>query len=145
MSTVPVPRWAVSFADLILLLLGCFVMLHAMEAARAHADGNIGTTPAAGAWHAADLFEPGEAVLKPTARATLQAEGRRLAGRAVRILSSGTAEAGGRLDRFELSAARAAAVGHALEEGGVRDRDIAIAVADSTGDETGQRIAISRR
>ena len=29
-----VPRWAVSFADLGLLLLGCFVLLHAMEAQR---------------------------------------------------------------------------------------------------------------
>ena len=84
-------------------------------------------------------------MLKPAARAALQAEGRRLAGRAVGIVSSGTAEAGGRLDRFELSAARAAAVGRALQEGGVRDRDIAIAIAESTGDGTGQRIAISQR
>jgi flagellar motor protein MotB len=146
MSTVPVPRWAVSFADLILLLLGCFVLLHAMEAARPHAAAAAASTASeASGWRAAELFEPGEAVLKPAARTALQAEGRRLAGRAVGIVGSGTAEAGGRLDRFELSAARAAAVGRALQEGGVRDRDIAVAIAESSGGGTGQRIAVSRR
>jgi hypothetical protein len=44
-------------------------------------------------------------------------EGVRLAGRPVRIFSLGTGEGGGRLDRFELAAARAAAVGRALREG----------------------------
>ena len=34
MNSAPVPRWAISFADLVLLLLGCFVLLHAMESAR---------------------------------------------------------------------------------------------------------------
>jgi hypothetical protein len=144
MSTVPVPRWAVSFADLVLLLLGCFVLLHAMEAARPHAAAAAGAAPAAGGYRATDLFQPGEAVLKSQARAALQAEGRRLAGHAVGIVSAGTAEAGGRLDRFELSAARAAAVGRALQEGGVRDRDIAIGVAESA-DSAGQRITVSRR
>ena len=144
MSTVPVPRWAVSFADLILLLLGCFVLLHAMEAARPQGVGAPGAAPAAG-WRAADLFQPGEALLKPEARARLAAEGRRLAGRAVRITSTGAAEAGGRLDRFELGAARAAAVGRALQQGGLRDRDIAIAMAESADPAAGQIIAVSSR
>lgn len=144
MSTVPVPRWAVSFADLVLLLLGCFVLLHAMEAAPRGSTAT-GGSPAAGIYRAADLFQPGEAVLKPEARALLRAEGRRLAGHAVGIVSAGTAEAGGRLDRFELSAARAAAVGRALQEGGVRDREIAIAVAESADPDAGQRIMVSLR
>lgn len=144
MTTVPVPRWAVSFADLVLLLLGCFVLLHAMESSRPHGSAAAAAAPGAASWRAADLFQPGEAVLKPEARTVLQAEGRRLAGRAVSIVSAGTAEAGGRLDRFELSAARAAAVGRALQEGGVRDRDVAIAVAESA-DPTGQRISVSLR
>jgi flagellar motor protein MotB len=143
-TTVPVPRWAVSFADLFLLLLGCFVLLHAMESApRAGAQANAGR--AADGYRAADLFQPGEALLRPAARTLLQAEGRRLAGREVRIVSAGTAESGGRLDRFELSAARAAAVGRALQEGGVRDRDIAIAMADTADSATHQRIAVSLR
>ncbi len=145
MSTVPVPRWAVSFADLVLLLLGCFVLLHAMEAARPHAAAGAEAAPGASFYRAVDLFQPGEAVLKPEARALLQAEGRRLAGRPLAIASTGTAEAGGRLDRFELSAARAAAVGRALQEGGVRERDVAIAVADSTDPGAGQRIVLSPR
>jgi flagellar motor protein MotB len=144
MSTVPVPRWAVSFADLVLLLLGCFVLLHAMEAAP-RGSAATGAAPAAGFYRAADLFQPGEAVLKPDARALLQAEGRRLAGHAVGIVSTGAAEAGGRLDRFELSAARAAAVGRALQESGVRDREIAIAVAESADPDAGQKILVSRR
>jgi hypothetical protein len=84
-------------------------------------------------------------LLKPAARSQLQAEGRRLAGHEIRIVSAGTAEAGGRLDRFELSAARAAAVGRALQEGGVRDRDVAIAMADAADPAAGQRIAVSLR
>ena len=143
MSVVPVPRWAVSFADLFLLLLGCFVMLHAMEAARAR--GGATPSPASGAfsYRATELFEPGEAVLMPAARVALLARGRQLAGRRVEIVSSGAAEAGGRLDRFELSAARAAAVGRALQEGGVGERDLVIAVAETAAQ--GQRIAVSQR
>jgi hypothetical protein len=145
MTTVPVPRWAVSFADLFLLLLGCFVLLHAMEAARTRSAGDAGAGRAAGGYSAADLFQPGEAVLKPLARTQLQAEGRRLAGHQVRIVSAGTAEAGGRLDRFELSAARAAAVGRALQEGGLREGDLAIAIAETSDAASGQRIAVSLR
>jgi len=146
MSTVPVPRWAVSFADLFLLLLGCFVLLHAMEAARPHgADGAAEAATAAFGFRAADLFQPGEALLKPEARAALLLEGRRLAGRPLRIVSSGAAEAGGRLDRFELGAARAAAVGRALQQGGVREGDVTISVAESGDAIAPQRIAVSLR
>ena len=55
MNRLPLPRWAVSFADLVLLLLGCFVLLHAMEAqgpsggrravARERASGGAGRAP----------------------------------------------------------------------------------------------------
>jgi len=145
MTTVPVPRWAVSFADLFLLLLGCFVLLHAMEASRARLGAASSAVGAAGGYRAADLFQPGEAVLKPESLAQLQAEGHRLAGHRVRIVSAGTAEAGGRLDRFELSAARAAAVGRALQQGGVSERDVAIAMADSADPAADQRIAVSQR
>ena len=116
-----------------------------MEAARAQRRARPASPSAAGGYRAADLFQPGEAVLRPDARGRLQAEGRRLAGHRVRIVSAGTAEAGGRLDRFELSAARAAAVGRALQEGGVRDRDVAIAMADGADPAAGQKIAISLR
>lgn len=145
MSTVPVPRWAVSFADLVLLLLGCFVLLHAMEAARPKAGAGATTVAReGGGYRAGALFQPGEAVLKPEARAMLQREGRRLVGHPVRIVSQGAAESGGRLDRFELSAARAAAVGRALREGGLAEAHVTIAVADTDAG-IGQTIAVIGR
>lgn len=148
MNRLPLPRWAVSFADLLLLLLGCFVLLHAMEAQRSTAAapvaaGNPAVTPVR-SFNAAEVFQPGEALLTPEARAALRAEGARLAGQPVRILSTGTGETGGRLDRFELAAARAAAVGRALREGGLGEGQIAIAMAESGQPGAGQIIAISR-
>ncbi len=132
MTTIPVPRWAMSFADLILLLLGCFVLLHAMESARPKA---VDAAPAraasapTSAYRAAALFEPGEAVLRPEARLRLAAEGRRLAERRVEIVSRGSSESAGRLDRFELGAARAAAVARALQQGGLPASAIAISAS----------------
>ena len=150
MNRLPLPRWAVSFADLILLLLGCFVMLHAMESARPRAATGApavaSSQPApARAFHAAEVFQPGEAMLTPEARDALRAEGTRLAGHPLRILSTGTGEDGGRLDRFELAAARAAAIGRALREGGVAERDISIVMGETGTPGAGQIIAISRR
>jgi len=128
MSAIPVPRWAVSFADLGLLLLGCFVLLHAMESARpkAAADAPQAEATPGRAYAASDLFQPGEAVLRPEARLRLQAEGARLAARRIEIVSRGGGESIGRLDRFELGAARAAAFGRALQQGGLPANAIAI-------------------
>ena len=148
MTRLPLPRWSVSFADLVLLLLGCFVMLHAWEASRPKAAAAAAAAaPAAPVrrFAAAELFQSGEALLRPDARETLRAEGGRLAGQPVRILSSGTGEDGGRLDRFELAAARAAAIGRALREGGLAERDIAIVMAEAGAPGAGQTIAIARR
>ena len=128
MSAVPVPRWAVSFADLGLLLLGCFVLLHAMESARpkAAADTPRAVSAPGRTYAAATLFQPGEAVLRAEARLRLQAEGGRLATRRIEIVSRGGGESIGRLDRFELSAARAAAFARALQQGGLPANAIAI-------------------
>jgi flagellar motor protein MotB len=149
MNRLPLPRWAVSFADLLLLLLGCFVLLHAMEAQRSTAAAPVAAgAPAAmpvRAFRATEVFQPGEALLTAEARAALRAEGVRLAGHAVRIQSDGTGEDGGRLDRFELAAARAAAIGRALREGGLGEGQIAIAMGDGGAPGAGQTIAISRR
>ena len=151
MNRLPLPRWAVSFADLGLLLLGCFVLLHAMEASRPRAAAGAvavaspqAATPVR-AFDASEVFQSGEAVLTPEAREAMRAEGARLAGHPVRILSTGTREAGGRLDRFELAAARAAAIGRALREGGLAERDIAITMGEAAGPDAGQTIALSRR
>ena len=151
MSRVAVPRWAVSFADLGLLLLGCFVLLHAMEAQRPRAasaatDATAPPQPApARAFNASEVFQSGEAVLTPEAREALRAEGARLAGHPVRIFSTGTGEEGGRLDRFELAAARTAAVARALREGGLTEQHIALAMGETGVPGSGQIIAVSRR
>jgi flagellar motor protein MotB len=149
MNRLPLPRWAVSFADLLLLLLGCFVLLHAMEAQRSTAAAPVARGAAAAtpvrSFNAAEVFQPGEALLTPEAREALHAEGARLAGHPTHILSTGTGEDGGRLDRFELAAARAAAVGRALREGGLGEGQIAIAMGDGGASGAGQTIAISRR
>jgi flagellar motor protein MotB len=149
MNRLPLPRWAVSFADLLLLLLGCFVLLHAMEAQRSGAASAAANSQAAPrparAFNASEVFQSGEALLTPEAREAMRAEGARLAGHPVRIVSAGTGEDGGRLDRFELAAARAAAIGRALREGGLADSDIAISMGDGGQPGAGQTIAISRR
>ncbi len=151
MNRLPVPRWAVSFADLGLLLLGCFVLLHAMESARPKAaagapvaDRAAPAAVPARSFSAADVFQPGEALLTIEAREALRAEGARLAGRAVTIRSSGTGEEGGRLDRFELAAARAAAIGRALREGGLTEGDITISMGETGVPGAGQTIAVAR-
>ncbi len=149
MNRLPLPRWAVSFADLLLLLLGCFVLLHAMEAQRSTAAAPMAAgAPVAApvrSFNASEVFQSGEALLTPEAREALRAEGGRLAGHSVRILSTGTGEDGGRLDRFELAAARTAAVGRALREGGLAEGQIGIAMGESGAPGAGQIIAISRR
>ncbi|HYJ52927.1 MAG TPA: flagellar motor protein MotB [Allosphingosinicella sp.] len=136
MKAVAVPRWAVSFADLILLLLGCFVLLHAMESARPKAAA-VSLPVESEALQAAALFELGEARLTPSGEAALAAAARRWADRDVRIVGSGAGEGSGRLDRFELAAARTAAVAR-----GLRATPISIEMRDaSPGGQTIEIIA----
>lgn len=144
---LPVPRWAVSFADLGLVLIGCFVMLHAMETARPKADATAALPVrehATTIFQARELFEPGEARLLATAVPTLQAEGGRWAGHPIRIVSRGAAEGSVRLDRFELAAARSAAMARALRDGGVSEGDIEIRVEAAEAN-TRQTIALVPR
>ena len=143
-----VPRWEVSFADLVLLLLGCFVLLHAMESQRPKADA--ATTPRdavpAGQLLAADsLFEAGDARLTESGRARLLALAGTLRGGGVTVSGRGVGDAGLRLDRFELAAARTAAVARALREGGIAEAAIAVRVDNAPGGRPGQTIAVARR
>ena len=139
------PRWAISFADLGLLLLGCFVLLHAMEAARpkaAGAEAAVGA-PALG-YSASDLFERGEARLTEGGRTLLEQAARGFAGRTVIIASTGTGEGGSRLDRFELAAARSAAVARTLRHSGVAENQLSLSLEQGRSP-SGQRIAINVR
>lgn len=137
-------RWALSFADLCLLLLGFFVLLQARpDPARLAAGVKAafaGHAPAtierpAGAW-----FEDGEAVLTPAARATLRAFAR--GAGSVTVASRGTEPRAARFDGWELAAARAAAVARAVQEAGVPEARVNLAIDPGTGG--GQRIFLSR-
>lgn len=143
MNPLAAPRWAISFADLGLILLGCFVMLHAMSggpAGRSEAPA-IPSRPAE-EFAAADLFEPGDARLRPEARARLQALGARASGRKLVVTSRGADEASARLDAFELAAARAAAVAREFGQSGVAERDIVVRMESRASEQPGQMIAV---
>ena len=128
MTQVSVPRWAMSLADLCLLLLGFFVILYTGKAdvqdiARAtrEAFGSEEDDPFVIEAEAAQFFEDGEARLTRDGRARFLAVGRRAAalGRKVQIESVGKSGDVSRFDGWELSAARAAAVARMVELGGV--------------------------
>ena len=138
------PRWLLSFADLCLLLLGFMVLLHAQSIdSRALATGLRAAFGRAGPAAdedrpAARLFAPGEAVLHAPARARLAAIGRAAArrGRGIRIESRGADPApGGRLDTWELAAARTAAVARAVAAGGLAEAAITVAMPRLGGPE----------
>ena len=132
-------RWALSFADLCLLLLGFLLLLQAHKGDPAAL--NAGLRAAFGApvptsfdTATAPLFEPGEAALLPAARARYVALGRQAAGQTgvVHIESLGTDAGGLRLDAWELAAARTAAIARAIGSGGVDAKRIDLSI-DGTG------------
>lgn len=138
-------RWALSFADLALLLLGFFVLLQAKPNAnhlsaglRAAfgARGQASIEQKANAW-----FEPGEAVLTRQGHQALQDFARNAGGNALIVSSRGSEPAAARFDSWELAAARTAAVARELSKAGIAQDRIAIAIDPSTGG--GQRIQIT--
>ncbi|WP_156680346.1 flagellar motor protein MotB [Sphingomonas profundi] len=156
MSAARAPRWALSFADLCLLLLGFFVILHAQKGdprrvaqgmRAAFGDGATAAAAARTDYKATALFQPGEAVLTPAAAGWLARLGREAAARrsAVLIVSDGIDPATARLDGWELAAARAAAVGRAVRAGGVSERQLTISIPAMGGDRhaAGQTLRIT--
>ena len=109
-SVAVAPRWAVSFADLGLLLLGCFVMLHAMS--RSGGAAAAATAAPLASYRAAALFEPGEARRTAAGASRLAADARRFDGN-LSLVSRGADPGSARLDRIELAAARAASLARA--------------------------------
>lgn len=138
--------WAISFADLALLLLGCFVILYSSRP-----EGAVRAAPRAAVvaeapsldMLSASLFEEGEARLTPEARARLTALGGRAAGGRdrVSVVSVGRAAASRRFDGWELAAARTAAVARAIGEGGVAEDRIELTMAGGRA-EGGHRIRV---
>lgn len=131
------PRWALSFADLCLVLLGFFVMLHAGAVDRAAlargmrtAFGDERTAAPGLARAASELFVPGEAVLTLQSRTWLAGVGRKALARGERvtIASEGFDGQGRRFDRWELAAARTAAVARGVAAGGLPEDRIAVSL-----------------
>lgn len=139
-------RWALSFADLCLLLLGFFVLLQAKPNANHLSAGlraafgtraNAALEENANAW-----FEPGEAVLTPQAHKILDDFARTAGGGGLIVSSRGTEPKTARFDGWELAAARTAAVARALSKGGLAEDKVAVAIDPATGG--GQVIQITR-
>jgi hypothetical protein len=147
-------RLAVSFADLCLLLLGFFVLLQASgDRSKAVLQGvgeQFGATYATpktdlAQWRAADLFEPGEAVLTAAGNARIFAAGQHFAkgeGK-VELTSVGQDRAIRRFDAWDLAAARLGAVARTLKSAGVPDRKLIIRGLDqAAGEGRGQIIRL---
>jgi len=139
-------RWALSFADLCLLLLGFFVLLQAKPDAN-HL--STGLRAAFGARAEAALqqdanawFEPGEAILTPQAHKIIDDFGHSARGVKLIVSSRGTEPKAARFDGWELAAARTAAVARELGNAGIGQDRIALAIDPATGG--GQVIQITR-
>ncbi len=127
-------RWAISFADLLLLLLAFFVLLQASGQRRDVMLAGLSQQFGGRAMRqgvelrAAELFVPGEALLTEAGRARLTAVARRFARESggVEVRSHGTDAARQRFDDWDLAAARLGAVARALRTDGIAGDRLAI-------------------
>ncbi|HKT77263.1 MAG TPA: flagellar motor protein MotB [Sphingobium sp.] len=139
-------RWAISFADLLLLLLGFFVLLQAsgqrrdMMLAQVRQQFGGRAVPSGMDLRAADLFLPGEALLSDKGRAELARIAARLRGRSGRleVRSQGTDVARQRFDAWDLAAARLGAVARELKAQGVAGDRLLIRGLDQLDGGTGK-------
>lgn len=128
-------RWALSFADLSLLLLGFFVLLQANQANRDKAIAGLSSyfgamqEPHQLDLAAEQLFAPGEALLSEGGQTRLLRAIKPLTqgDAAIRIQSIGLASGQQRFDAWDLSAARLGAVARALVSAGIAADRVQIA------------------
>ena len=139
-------RWAISFADLLLLLLAFFVLLQASGSRRDVLLSQVsrqfgGRDMAPGVeLRAADLFQPGEAMLSDRGRARLAGIARQFVGQAdgLEIRSHGSDRGHQRFDEWDLAAARLGAVARALRSDGIAQDRLLIRGLDQGDGATGQ-------
>ena len=139
-------RWAVSFADLLLLLLGFFILLQASgqkrDAMLAQVRQQFGGRAVAKDMElrAAELFLPDEALLSGQGRAALArvAAGLRSGSGRIDISSLGTDPARRRFDPWDLAAARLGAVARELKAQGLAGDRLRIRGLDQMDGGTGK-------
>lgn len=129
-------RWAISFADLALILLAAFAMLYAMQPAGPSGATSLPASSRSVELMARDLFEPGEARFSAAGRARVLILGRTLSG-SIELESAGHEGGSHRLDAYELAAARAMALARLLRDG---SGEVSVSVRMSGGSEAGQRL-----
>jgi flagellar motor protein MotB len=134
-------RWAISFADLALLLLGFFVLLHASNGRQQEIVSGVAREFGASVGAnerlvAAQLFQPGEAMLSVAGKARVSALSARykVSGTLVEIRSVGLDKATNRFDNWDLAAARLGAFARALTAAGIARDHIVIRGLDQQGE-----------
>ncbi len=143
-------RWALSFADLSLLLLGFFVLLHASNGRQQEIVGGVAEQFGAPSrpleqLAANALFQPGEALLGPAGDARLGQVAKKLGGQAgrIEIRSVGVDPATNRFDSWDLAAARLGAVARGLVDHGIAaDRVVVRGLDQQSESKSGQQILI---
>ena len=143
-------RWALSFADLTLLLLGFFVLLQASNGRQQEIVGGLAQqfgAPAAPRARlvASALFQRGEALLTPAGEKQVRVAAQRFAapGKSVEVRSIGLDRAASRFDGWDLAAARLGAVARALVAAGIPANRIVIRGLDQQSEsKAGQQILI---
>lgn len=130
-------RWAISFADLTMLLLAFFVMLQAqahdrlkMVAGIRSAFGGAGKGDPIEGFVAAALFEHDQAILRAGQqdRFTHMGAQARKAGERITVTAQGRDPGSARLDSWELAAARTAAIARAIHRGGLPENRIDVSI-----------------
>ena len=143
-------RWALSFADLALLLLGFFVLLQASNGRQREVVSGVAQEFGAPVARqdrlaARSLFQPGEALLTASGEHALaQMAVRYKTGKqGIEIRSVGLDAATNRFDSWDLAAARLGATARALAAHGIaRDRIVIRGLDQQSESRTGQQILI---
>lgn len=141
-------RWAVSFADLLLLLLGFFVLLQASGGKRDAMLANVAQQFGGRAMRqgqelrADDLFVNGEALLTPAGRRRIAQVAQTLRNdkRDTELDSSGFVPSSGRFDQWDLAAARLGAVARALRAEGIAQNRLKVRGLDQADERAGGQV-----
>lgn len=145
-------RWAISFADLALLLLGFFVLLQASGNRSAQvlsgvrAQFSTKAMAKADEWRADALFVPGEAMLTDAGMAEIRRSAQQVLARGgtVELASAGQDKGTERFDSWDLAAARLGAVARALKAVGIgEDRLVIRGLDQRSGSSGGQVIRLA--